>query len=139
MSDVSGSREVEALLHRYIDLFNAEDFEAAFECYRMPFTWLFGATAVTVTSRDEFLAMMTASKASLRKKGLGKSRLTKVIVRMMDEHVALAGVAVVRVRPDGSELETIGGTYMVHNDGQGWRLVGHGTHSVDAIVPAWTS
>lgn len=136
MSADGRAAQVEALVRRYIDLFNADDFEAAFDCYRMPFTWLIGPRAVTVGSREEFLAICTATKASLVKKGLGSSRLVQLTVRMMDEHVALAGTAVVRTRADGTELKTVGGTYMVHDDGSGWRLVGQGTHSPDAIAPA---
>ena len=128
--------DVRALVERYIDLFNADDFDAAFDCYRMPFTWLFGSRAVTVTSRDEFLAMMTSTKAALVARGLGRSRLLGVTVRMMEDHVALAGTAIMRMRADGSELEELGGTYMVHHDGSKWRLVGQATHPVDAIVPA---
>lgn len=136
MPDAARSAEVEALVRRYVDLFNANDFEAAFECYRMPFTWLFGSRAVTVTSRQEFLEMMTATKATLVKKGLGKSSLIDVTVRMMDEHAALAGTAVIRTRVDGTPLETIGGTYMVHDDGRGWRLAGQMAHPPAAIAPA---
>ncbi|WP_394658488.1 hypothetical protein [uncultured Novosphingobium sp.] len=136
MPENGAAQEVEALVRRYIELFNADDFVAAFECYRMPFTWLFGKRAVTVNSRDEFLAMMTATKAALVASGLGSSRILDITVRMMDEYVALAGTEVVRNRADGTEMETIGGTYLVHDDGSGWRFVGQGSHSPDAIAPA---
>lgn len=131
------SAEVSALFERYIALFNADDFDAAFDCYRLPFTWLYGPKAVTVASRAEFVEMMTATKAALVKKGLGKSRLLGITVRVMEAHVALAGVAVMRQDTDGRDLEEVGGTYMVHDDGTGWRFVGQAAHPVTAIAPAW--
>lgn len=128
--------QIVALIEFYIDRFNADDFALAFKCYRMPFTWLFGRQALTVTSRTEFLTMMTSIKAGLVARGLRRSRVLGIAVQMLDKHVAFAEVTVMRTLADGSDLEKIGGTYLVHNDGADWRFASHAMHAVDAICPA---
>ncbi|HEY6868860.1 MAG TPA: hypothetical protein VI199_03785 [Novosphingobium sp.] len=125
---------IEALIARYIDLFNAGDFAGAFACYRMPFTWLSGRHAITVASREEFLAMMTSTKAALEAKGLSASRLERVVVTMMEPHVAVAGVVVRRMRADGTELAELGGGYVVHDDGAGWRLAQNFSATVESVA-----
>lgn len=126
---------IEALVARYIDSFNTDDFETALTCYRLPFTWLFGSKAVTVSTPEEFLATMRKTKSALRGDGLSRSRLLGVTVRMLGDHSALAGIEVTRVLEDGSEMHRTGGTYLVHNDGENWRLVANVSHSAQAIVP----
>lgn len=132
---IPAPQQIEALVARYIDAFNADDFEAAFTCYRMPFTWMFGPKAVSVATREEFLETMRKTKGALRREGLSHSKLLSVTVRMLGQFAALAGVEVTRVLADGSEMQRTGGTYLVHHDGEGWRLVVNTTHPLDAIVP----
>lgn len=137
MSDTS-ARQIDGLVRRYIELFNAGDFAGALECYRLPFTWLFGSSAVTVSTPAEFLEMMEATKAGLVKKGLSHSELLETAVRQLDEQIALVGTKVVRVRTDGTRGGVLGGTYLVHNDGSGWRFVTQFSHPIEAIMPEKT-
>ncbi len=130
------AREVEALVARYIDCFNADDFEGAMTCYRLPFTWYFGPKSVTVSTPGEFLETMRKTKAALVKDGLSRSKLLGMTVRSLGRFAALAGVEVTRVLTDGSEMQRTAGTYFVHDDGTGWRLAINWTHSLDAIIPA---
>lgn len=128
--------QVEALVRRYIDAFNAGDFEAALACYRLPFTWFFGAKAVTVSSRDEFLSMMAKTKQALVREGLARSELTSTTVRTIGPHIALAGLIVTRVHAGGGEMERMAATYLVHNDGESWRLAANFMHPEAAMIPA---
>ena len=122
-TDAAPEEEIRTLIERYIGHFNAQEFEAALTCYRLPFTWLFGEPAATAATPEQFLDMMRRSRADLVAKGLARSELRSVTVRMLSEHVALAGVVVSRLRSDSSELEALGGTYLVHRGKKGWRLV----------------
>lgn len=134
----SVAQEIDGLVHRYIERFNAGDFDGASECYRLPFTWLFGSNAVTVSTPEEFLAMMETTKAALVKKGLSHSELLETTVHQLDEHIALVGTKVVRVRTDGTRGGVLAGTYLVHNDDSGWRFVTQFSHPIDAIMPEKT-
>ncbi len=125
MSLIADKEEIAALVQRYLGHFNAANFGAAFECYWMPFTWLFGAHATSVASREAFMEMMQKSKAGLARQGLAESRLLEIVVQPRSEHVALASLTVDRMRQDGTVLERISGTYLVHNDGTGWRLAAY--------------
>lgn len=134
---MSGAAEaIGALVSRYIDAFNADDFDAALTCYRLPFTWLFGSKAVTVSTPEDFLATMRKTKGALREDGLSKSKLLGVTVRMLGNHSAVAGVEVTRVLEDGSEMQRTGGTYLVHHDGENWRFVANTAHALEALIPA---
>jgi hypothetical protein len=125
MSASADKDAIAALVIRYLGCFNAADFETAFACYRMPFTWLFGAHAASVASREAFMEMMRKSKAGLARQGLAESRLVDIAVNLRSEHVALASLTVDRLRLDGTVLERISGAYLVHNDGGGWRLAAY--------------
>ncbi len=125
MSAIADKDEIAALVERYLGHFNAANFGAAFECYRMPFTWLFGAHAYSVASREAFMEMMQKSKAGLANQGLAESRLVDIAVKPQSEHVALATLIVDRLRRDDTVLERIRGTYLVHNDASGWRLAAY--------------
>lgn len=133
---MESQKEVTALIERYIKLFNERDFEAALDCYHIPFTWLFDDKAVSVGTGDEFLAMMKKTRQMLDDRGLSHSELVSTTVRILSDHVALAGVEVVRHNADGSSDRPIGGTYLVHRSRDGWRLVAHGSHDPVATVPA---
>lgn len=129
------SAAVESLIRRYIECFNASDYPAALQCYRLPFTWFFGSRAVSVTTEAEFLETMAKTSAQLREQGLSASTLESVTVRLLGEHLALAGVVVVRREVDGGLIARLGATYLVHKGREGWRLAANGSHPVEAIVP----
>jgi ketosteroid isomerase-like protein len=126
---------VRLLIERYIASFNASDFEVAMACYRLPFTWFYGSGAPTVSSRDEFIAIMTKTKKKLVVAGLGQSLLIDCTVRMLGDQAAMAGVTVSRTRFDGSELERTGGSYLVYDKGDGWHLAAFVDHPLDQIIP----
>ena len=132
----AASAQVEELVSRYINAFNAGDFEAALECYRLPFTWFFGAKSVTVSSREEFLTTMAKTKQALIKEGLAASKLISTTVRMMGDHMATAGLIVTRVYADGREMQRTAATYLVHNDGGQWRLATNFMHPEAALIPS---
>lgn len=128
MTDPDRSAEGRSLIERYLDRFNESDFEAALACYNLPFTWFFDATPFCVTTQEQFVSTMRATKGKLVRDGLDHSSLIDCSVRMVGAHAAFAEVTVSRRRADGSEMEVAGGTYLLHDRGNGWRLaafVGH--------------
>lgn len=127
----SGSAaQVAALVSCYVGLFSACDFVAASGCYRLPFTWFFGARPITVSTAESLVALLRQSRERLAERGLSESRLVEVNIHMLGHHAALAGTLVARIRADGSEIERIAGTYLVHHDGSDWRLAANVTHPV---------
>ena len=133
---MDSTAEITDLVQRYIDDFNARDYPGALGCYHLPFTWLFDDKAVSVTTETEFLTMMEKTREMLDARGLARSELVATTVRMLSDHVALAGVEVVRHQTDGSAGGPIGATYLVHRGKEGWRLVANASHPVEAIVPS---
>ncbi len=125
---------IRSLLSRYIELFNAADFETALACYHLPFSWLVGPTVATAFTPEDFVTRMTGMRADLAGQGLERSELVSCTVRMLGAHAALAGVEVARHFAAGRETEVTGGTYIVHNDGSGWRLTSIIGHPIEEIV-----
>lgn len=127
--------DVRSLMARYIDLFNAADFETALrECYNLPFSWMVGPAIDTASTPQEFVTRMSGMRASLADQGLTHSELVSCTVRMLGADAALAGVEVARHYTDGRSPEVSGGTYVAHNDGSGWRLTSLIGHPVGDIV-----
>lgn len=126
---------VASLLAWYIDLFNAGDFEtAASECYNLPFSWLVGRSLDTAMNEQAFVARMAAMRAGLADQGFERSELVACTVRMLGPDAALAGVTVARHYTDKRTPEVTAGTYVVHNDGDRWRLTSLIGHPVEDIV-----
>lgn len=120
--------EARGLIERYLDRFNEADFEGALACYFLPFTWFFDPVPFTVATAEQFISAMRTSKAKLVETGLGHTQMTGCGVRLLDRHAALAEVSVSRRRVDGSELEPAGGTYLLLDRGDGWRLASFVEH-----------
>jgi hypothetical protein len=126
---------IRSLMARYIDLFNAADFETAVrECYNLPFSWLVGPAIDTTSTPAEFVARMSSMRANLAEQGLKCSELLNCTVRMLSPNAGLAGVEVARHYTDGRSPEVSGGTYIAHNDGRGWRLTSFIGHPINEIV-----
>ena len=138
MLEDKSATAIRALLQRYIDLFNAGDFETALDSYYLPFSWLVGPSIATAFTPDEFITKMNAMRAGLVEQGFERSELIACTVRMLGAHGALAGVEVARHFMNGRDVELTGGTYIVHNNGEGWRLTNIIGHPIDEIVSRTT-
>lgn len=135
MTEQGHSATFHALMQRYIDLFNASDFETALsECYLLPFSWLVGPNISTALSPADFVAHLSTMRAGLADDGLERSELLGCTVRMMGPNVALVGVEVARHYADGREAEVSGGTYVAHGNGENWRLALLIAHPIEDIV-----
>lgn len=124
---------VSALLHRYIELFNAGDFKTAVDSYYLPFSWLVGPAISTAFTADEFVTKMNAMRGGLVEQGFERSELTSCTVRMLGEQAALADVEVAR-HFKGGRVEMTGGTYVVYKNGDNWKLTNIIGHPLDEIV-----
>lgn len=77
-------------------------------------------------------------RADLAGQGFERSELISCTVRMLGPHAALAGVEVGRHFANGREMQVTGGTYIVHDNGEGWRLTSIIGHPIDEIVSRMT-
>lgn len=135
MIEQDSKAAIQSLMARYIDLFNAADFETAVrECYNLPFSWLVGPAIDTTSSSPEFVARMSGMRANLAEQGLKCSELLNCTVRMLSPNAGLAGVTVARHYTDGRPSEVSGGTYVAHSDGNDWRLTSFIAHPIENII-----
>lgn len=73
-------------------------------------------------------------RADLAGQGFERSELISCTVRMLGPDAALAGVEVGRHFGNGRAVQETGGTYIVHHNGERWRLASIIGHPIDEIV-----
>lgn len=116
------ARDIAAVLDRYVEAFNRQDFAAARDCYALPCSFV-SSDGIATLSADNFVATMVATSGSLRRKGLVRSAYTDKRVQMLGDRVAIMSCRCLRYRADGSLMAQVCGTYGVHQADDGrWRL-----------------
>ena len=130
------TRAIDALIDRYNACFNRQDFEGALACYALPFTWIFSKARVSVSDEQQFLDTMRATTGRLRAKGLARSVFAEKHVRLLDAHVAVASTLCIRYRADGTEMERVAGTYFLHENEGGWKLIACAGHPPETMLPS---
>ena len=123
MEPTQDSQDIRSLVQRYIDVFNAADFEACAECYRFPLSFITPAGVSVLASREEFLAMWHKNHAALVAQGWARSTLDETHVRLLDANLAFGSIKVTRLSGDGSVMETAGGVYTLRKGREGWKIV----------------
>lgn len=133
MAQTESVAQLEKLMHDYIDLFSAGDFETAVSSYQMPFTWFVGESVATAFTPEEWIERMNAMRNPLLDKDFKRSELRLCSVHMLGENCALVGVEVARIY-GSADPEITGGTYTAHKDATGWKLASILSHPVDEII-----
>lgn len=134
MEPTQDSQDIRSLVQRYIDVFNAGDFEACAECYRFPLTFITPAGVSVLASREEFLAMWRKTHAALVAQGWARSTLDETHVHLLDANLAFASIQVTRLRGDGSVMEAAGGVYTLRKGREGWKIVANVMQDVGNLL-----
>jgi hypothetical protein len=58
----------------------------------------------------------------LKARGYSVTKKPELRIRMLSARTALCGTIAIRMKTDGSELERVGYTYLLHKDSEGWRI-----------------
>jgi len=75
-----------------------------------------------VLTRSEIEARYGAYLRGLRERGYSHSTWSELHVKLLDQTTALASAVAVRHKTDGSELETIGATYVLRKTEGEWKI-----------------
>jgi hypothetical protein len=74
------------------------------------------ATRADVEKRSAFLLQQ------LKGRGYSTTKKPELRIRMLNARTALCGTVAIRMKTDGTELERVGYTYLLHKDSEGWRI-----------------
>jgi ketosteroid isomerase-like protein len=120
-------REIEAVYHHYIDVFNREDEAGFVACYAHPHAMLSGQLGMVVTNTaEDHRRGYQRIMETLHKSNWGRSGIDRMQIFPFSESLAQLVADVTRYKKDGSTLEKLRATYMFRRDGGAWKILSFG-------------
>ena len=114
--------------HDYNDAFVRGDLSAIGHHCHVPFTRISPQGVEVLPTMSEIEAFYGGIQRDLRERGYSHSTRSELHLKLLDQITALASGVFVRHKTDGSELETIGVTYVLRKTEGEWKIavmVGH--------------
>jgi hypothetical protein len=103
----------------YYDAF-ARDPVAATAFFGEPTLVVLPNEVITMTSRADIGAYVARVLAGLKAAGYSTTTLSDSRVKMLNRTTALYGAIAIRMKTDGTELQRVGATYLLHKGSDGW-------------------
>jgi hypothetical protein len=115
--------DLELFYRNYIDLFNGEKVEPFLECFARPYVSITNERGLGVVANDgayanDFRRIMTR----LRRRGWMRSEIVRINAWALDQNLGMILADVTRRKADDSILEDVRACYLVHRDGQTWKI-----------------
>ena len=105
---------VDHALRDYNDAFGRGDLPAIGQHCDVPLVRISSQGVKVCATMSEIEALYGGIQRDLRERGYSHSTVSELHVKLLDQSTALASAVFVRHKTDGSELETIGATYVLH-------------------------
>jgi ketosteroid isomerase-like protein len=106
----------------YNDAFVRGDLSAIGQHYSAPFVFISSEGVKVLPTMSEIEAFYGGVLRDLRERGYSHSTRSELHVKLLDQTIALVSAVFVRHKTDGSELETIGVTYVVRKTEGEWKI-----------------
>jgi ketosteroid isomerase-like protein len=113
---------VDHALHDYNEAFGRGDLSAIGQHCNVPFVSISPQGVKVVPTMSEIEAGYGGVLRDLRERGYSHSTWSELHIKLLDQTTALASVVAVRHKTDGSELETIGATYVLRKTEGEWKI-----------------
>jgi hypothetical protein len=113
---------VDHAMRDYNDAFGRGDLSAIGQHINVPFVVISSQGVKVLPTMSEIEAFYGGLQRDLRPRGYSHSTISELHVKLLDQTTALASGVFVRHKTDGSELETIGATYMLHKTEGEWKI-----------------
>lgn len=107
----------------YYTAFSSLDAHAIVPFFHQPGLMMGPPGTLAVPDSDALIALFQPTMEGLRARGYGRSEFEFHRVKLMSETAAIAAGVAVRYKTDGSELERVGITYVLHKSTAGWKIV----------------
>lgn len=126
-SAVAGPTEDEAaatkLMNEYLESIATLDAHRVSAHFNEPFMLVTAANTNALATRADVEAWLKPAYSQLKDRGYARSDWAPLRVKALSNGVVIASARFVRYKNDGSELETLGATYLLRNTNDGWRIV----------------
>ena len=114
---------VDHALRDYNDAFGRGDLSAIGQHCNVPFVRISPQGVKVCPTMSEIEAGYAGVLVDLRARGYSHSTWSELHIKLLDQTTALASTVFVRHKTDGSELETIGATYVLRKTEGEWKIV----------------
>ena len=109
-------------LRDYNEAFGRGDLSAIGHHCHVPFTRISPQGVEVLPTMSEIEAFYGGIQRDLRERGYSHSTRSELHLKLLDQITALASGVFVRHKTDGSELETIGVTYVLRKTEGEWKM-----------------
>jgi len=113
---------VDHALSEESDAFGRGDLSAFVQHFDVPFVRISSQGVKVCPTLSEIEAFYGGLLRDLRARGYSHSTRSELHVKLLDQTTALASAVFVRHKTDGSELETIGATYVLRKTEGEWKI-----------------
>jgi ketosteroid isomerase-like protein len=127
---------VDHALRDYNDAFGRGDVSAIGQHCNVPFVVISSQEVKVLPTMSDIEARYAGLLRDLRERGYSHSIWSELHVKLLDQTTALASAVVVRHKTDGSELETIGVTYVLRKTEGEWKIVLNMRHPPANVIRA---
>ena len=137
-SCVAGPLEDEAgalaFMNDYVASFKHLDVRLTARHFHEPLTVVTGQGVTTFSTQAEVAAWYQPMFATLAARKYGASEWAPLRLKALSDGVVIASARAIRYRVDGSELETVGATYLLRNTPEGWRIAVISPHPASSAL-----
>jgi hypothetical protein len=122
------------MLTEYVGTYASLDAHRVAANFDEPFTHVAGSGSQVLRTHDEAEAWLRPFFVRLKERGYGHSTCMPMAVKALDDGLVVATCRAVRFKSDGSELETVGATYLLRRTAQGWRIAVIASHPATTVL-----
>ena len=122
------------LMNEYLESVATLDPHRASAHFNEPFMFVTATNTNAFATRAEVEAWLKPGYSQLKDRGYARSYWAPLRVKALASGVVIASTRFVRYKTDGSELETLGATYLLRNTNDGWRIVVLTPHPASAAL-----
>ena len=113
---------VDHAFRNYNDVFSRGDLSAIGQHCNVPFVVISSQGVEVLPTMSEIEGFYGGILRNLRERGYSHSTRSELHVKLLEQTIAFASGVFVRHKTDGSELETIGATYVLRKTEGEWKI-----------------
>ena len=121
-TSVNEQEAIHKVLGGYYDAFGRDSAAASASFYGEPTLIIRPNDVVLLTTRADVEAFFDKFVAGLKSSGYSHSKLGDHRVKLLNSTTALYSTVVIRMKTDGTEMQRLGFTYLLHKSNAGWRI-----------------
>lgn len=111
-----------AFMNDYVASFKHLDVRRTAKHFNEPLAVVAGSGVTVLSTQADVATWYQPLFAELANRNYGGSEWAQLRLKALSDGVVIASARAIRRRVDGSELETVGATYLLRNTSQGWRI-----------------